>query len=81
MISASERQVRDIETIIAHDGLQELTPELRELAELRIENPHLSLAELSEMLSKPIGRSGVNHRFRRLSEIAAAYRKENAHEA
>ncbi len=80
VISASERQVRDIETIIAHDGLQELTPELRELAELRIENPHLSLAELSEMLSKPIGRSGVNHRFRRLSEIAAAYRKGNAHE-
>ena len=77
VISASEKQVRDIETIIAFDGMQELTPELRELAELRIENPHLSLAELSEMLSKPIGRSGVNHRFRRLSAIAEGYRKEH----
>ena len=67
--------IYDIETIIAHDALQELTPELRELAELRIENPHLSLSVLSEMLSKPIGRSGVNHRFRRLSAIAEGYRK------
>ena len=79
VISASEKQVRDIETIIAHDGLQELTPELRELAELRVENPHLSLSELSEMLSKPIGRSGVNHRFRRLSAIAEGYRKGETH--
>lgn len=75
VISASEKQVRDIETIAAHDGMQKLTPELRELAELRIENPHLSLSELSEMLSKPIGRSGVNHRFRRLAAIAEGYRK------
>ncbi len=77
VISASEKQCRDIEVIIGHDGLSALTPELRELAELRIENPHLSLAELSEMLSKPIGRSGVNHRFRRLSAIAEGYRKGN----
>ena len=75
VISASEKQVRDIETIAAHDGMQKLTPELRELAELRIENPHLSLSELSEMLSKPIGRSGVNHRFRRRAAIAEGYRK------
>lgn len=76
VISASERQCNDIQVIVQHDGLKELSAELRELAELRLENPHLSLAELSEMLSKPIGRSGVNHRFRRLSAIAEGYRKE-----
>ena len=81
VISAAERQCRDIETIIAHDGMQELTPELRELAELRMENPHLSLSDLSEMLSEPIGRSGVNHRFRRLGTIAARYRKEDGIES
>ena len=78
VISASERQCRDIRTIVAHDGMKELTEELRELAELRLENPHLSLSELSELLSKPIGRSGVNHRFQRLAGIAAAYRKGDA---
>lgn len=75
VISAAERQRNDIQTIVQHDGLQELTPELRKLAELRLENPHLSLSELAEILG--IGRSGVNHRFRRLASIAAAYRKED----
>ena len=73
-ISASEKQCRDIQEIISHDGLKELSPELQELAELRLENPHLSLAELGGMLGKPIGRSGVNHRFRKLSAIAETYR-------
>ena len=77
VINASERQCRDIEEIIRADGMKDLSPDLRELAELRMENPHLSLSELSEMLSKPIGRSGVNHRFQRLAAIAAAYRKEH----
>ncbi len=77
VISASEKQCRDIETIIQHDGMQKLSPELRELAELRMENPHLSLQDLSELLAKPIGRSGVNHRFRRLAAIAETYREED----
>lgn len=73
-ISASEKQCRDIQVIIRHDGLKDLSPELQELAGLRLENPHLSLSELGQMLEKPIGRSGVNHRFRRLSAIAENYR-------
>lgn len=78
VISASERQCRDIQIIAQFDGIKDLTPDLRELAELRLDNPHLSLAELSELLSKPIGRSGVNHRFRRLAAIADRYRREAA---
>lgn len=76
-ISAAEKQKEDIYEIIRHNGMKKLTPELRELAELRLDNPHLSLQELSELLSKPIGRSGVNHRFRRLAVIAAQYREED----
>ena len=64
--------------IIRHDGMRELPDELRELAELRMDNMHLSLHELGEMLSKPIGRSGVNHRFRTLAAIADRYREEDA---
>lgn len=78
-IQAAEKQIEDIGVIVRHDGMKELTPELRELAELRLENHHLSLQELGGMLKKPIGRSGVNHRFRRLSMIAAQYREEEKH--
>ncbi len=76
VISASEKQQDDIRTIICHDGMKELSADLRELAELRLDNPHLSLQDLGEMLSKPIGRSGVNHRFRKLAAIADKYREE-----
>lgn len=79
VISAAAKQQADIEVIMRHDGMSKLTGELRELAELRMENPHLSLQDLGELLEKPIGRSGVNHRFRRLAAIADQYREEEAH--
>ena len=79
-ISASEKQCRDIQEIIKHDGMNKLSSELKTLAELRIENPHLSLSQIAELLEKPIGRSGVNHRFRRIALIAEQYRKENMHD-
>ena len=43
---------------------------MRETAELRLEYPDASLQELGQMLNPPIGKSGVNHRLRKLSEIA-----------
>ena len=51
-------------------GLFTLPPALREIARLRLENPDLSLKELGEMLDPPVGKSGINHRMRRLMEIA-----------
>ncbi len=78
VISASEKQQEDIRVIVSHDGMRKLTAELRELVELRLDNPHLSLQDLGDMLSKPIGRSGVNHRFRKLAAIADKYREEDA---
>jgi len=59
--------VRRIESTIGIDSLPE---ELRELCRLRLENPDFSLRELGECLEPPLSRSGVNHRFRRIMEIA-----------
>ena len=75
-LSASEKQCQDIQEIIQHHGMDKLPPELKNLAEVRIENPHLSLSQIAELLDKPVGRSGVNHRFQRIALIAEQYRKE-----
>lgn len=68
--SAAAEQIFAIETIIEKRGLDFLPPELQEIAELRLENPEMSLRELGEQLSEPISRSGINHRLKRLQEIA-----------
>lgn len=69
-IDASMRQIEHIETIKSKMGLNKLPQSLREIAELRIENPDASLKEIGAMLNPPIGKSGVNHRFRKIEEIA-----------
>ncbi|MDE7293694.1 MAG: DNA-binding protein WhiA [Oscillospiraceae bacterium] len=75
-LAASEKQIADIEYIMNTEGLESLTPELRNMAQVRLENPDVSLKELGEMLDKPVGRSGANHRLKKLSEIAAEIRNE-----
>lgn len=75
-LKASEKQIEDIEYIISTIGLDSLSPELQNMAEIRIENPDVSLKELGEMLDKPVGRSGANHRLKKLSEIAESIREE-----
>ncbi len=77
-LRASEKQISDIEYIISTEGLDSLTPELRNMAEIRLENPDVSLKELGEMLDKPVGRSGANHRLKKLSETADRIRSERA---
>ncbi len=71
VMQAAERQIRDILVIDERLGLDALSPELQEMALLRLENPELSLKELGELMETPIGRSGVNHRLKKLGEIAA----------
>lgn len=73
-INAAGKQIADIELIERTIGFGELTKELREIAEMRLENPELSLRELGQMLPKPIGRSGVNHRMMKLAAIAEEIR-------
>jgi len=72
-IGAAQRQIEAIRTIQKKDGFSSLPASLRELAQLRLSNPDASLEQLGEMASPPVGKSGVNHRFRKLMEIAKSY--------
>lgn len=67
---ASAKQLKAIGIISEKRGLDSLPDELKELAELRIENPEYNLRELGASLSKPLSRSGVNHRMNKLIMIS-----------
>ena len=75
-VTAAARQIEDIQYIETAKGVRWLSDGLREIAELRLEYPDLPLAELGQKLSKPLGKAGVNHRLRKLSEIAERLRAE-----
>lgn len=70
VVGAACRQVEDIKYIQSRMGLEELPPALKEMARIRLEYPDSSLKELGELCDPPVGKSGVNHRLRKLSEIA-----------
>ncbi len=74
-INAAVKQIEDIKLIKKKRKFSNLPENLQEIAELRIANPDVSLVELGKMLSEPIGKSGVNHRLKKLSAIAEDLRK------
>lgn len=76
-VNAARRQIEDIEYIEKTKGLKYLNESLRQLAELRLEEPDANLNELGEMLNPPVSKSGVNHRLRKISEIAKGLRENN----
>ncbi len=67
---AAMDQIEAIEKIRDLIGLEKLPDTLRETAVLRLENPESSLEELGLLMDPPVGKSGVNHRIRRLKAIA-----------
>ncbi|NFS07213.1 DNA-binding protein WhiA [Clostridium botulinum] len=69
-VNAAVRQVESIKFIEREIGLGRLPKNLRDVAELRIKYPDESLRELGKMLNPPVGKSGVNHRLRRIEKIA-----------
>ena len=69
-VRAASPQLAAIMKIQKKKGLDSLSQSLREMAEIRLENPDLSLAELAAQFNPPISRSGANHRLQRLIEIA-----------
>ena len=69
-ISASVKQIEDIKKMQQTDKFNKMPEDLKEIAELRLKNPDATLEELGQMLTKPIGKSTVNHRFKKISEIA-----------
>lgn len=74
-IEAAVKQIKDIEYIRDTKGLDTLAPSLYEVAIARLENPDMNLKDLGELLEPPVGKSGVNHRLRKISEIAAGLRE------
>lgn len=73
-MNAAEAQIADIRYLDAEIGLEKLPKTLREIAEVRVSNPETSLSGLGELLDPPIGKSGVNGRLRKLSEMARKLR-------
>ncbi len=73
-VSAAVRQMEDIALIKDILGFDKLPDNLREIAELRLLRPEATLKELGETLDPPVGKSGVNHRLRKLSGMAEKLR-------
>lgn len=69
-VSASSKQINDIKKIEKYMGIESLNDDLQQLAKIRLENPDMSLSEIAQELEPPISRSGVNHRFKKIAEIA-----------
>ena len=59
-------------------GFEKLPDTLREIADLRLARPEATLKELGEVLDPPVGKSGVNHRLRKLGEMAEDLRQRNS---
>ncbi len=75
-IKAGLKQMEDIGIIAENRGLNKLPPGLQDIARLRVRYPHLTLKELGDRCEPPVGKSGVNHRMRRISRIADEIRRE-----
>ncbi|MBQ9989851.1 MAG: DNA-binding protein WhiA [Lachnospiraceae bacterium] len=73
-VNAATKQLEDILYIKEFVGLSRLPLNLKQMAEVRLEYPEATLKELGQYLEPPVGKSGVNHRLRKLSEIADFHR-------
>ncbi len=78
LVAAAGKSMDDIQYIYSTKGAEWLSEELRETAELRMENPSMPLSELCQQFRKPISRSGLNHRLKKISRLADEIRKGNS---
>ena len=75
-VNASRRMIEDINYIEEEVGLSYLPEKLQQIARIRVENPDASLQEIGDLMVPSLGKSGVNHRLRKISEIAENLRAE-----
>lgn len=80
ILNSSRKQREDILLLKERYGLENLPENLRQVAVIRLEENDISLKEIGEMLNPPIGKSGVNHRLRKLSEMADELRHDKEEE-
>lgn len=76
-VNAAVKQIADIELIRDTDGLDSLPLPLREMAMVRLEYPEAPLKDLGKYMDPPVGKSGINHRLRKLAAVAEAIRERN----
>ena len=76
-INVAITQINDIKYLKEMGKFESLPDTLKEIAEIREKNPESSLIELGKLIKNPIGKSGVNHRLKKLQEIAQELREEN----
>ncbi|GIQ67464.1 DNA-binding protein WhiA [Xylanibacillus composti] len=69
-IGAAVRQIENIKFLDRAIGLDQLPDKLREVAEIRLQHPDMNLKEVGEMLKGKVSKSGVNHRLRKIDEMA-----------
>jgi hypothetical protein len=74
-VNAAVKQMEDIELIERTVGFQSLNEGLAQIAKLRLQYPEATLKELGLMLDPQVGKSGVNHRLRKLSALADELRE------
>ncbi|MFA9376778.1 MAG: DNA-binding protein WhiA [Lachnotalea sp.] len=74
-VSAAVKQMEDIRYIKEHMGFEGLSEGLENVARIRLEYPEATLKEISALLNPPVGKSGVNHRLRKLSNLAQELRE------
>ena len=75
-VDAAVIQIEDINFLKKINRFDELQPEVKEVAILRLDHPESSLKELGEMLSEPIGKSGINHRLKKIHKLAEELKLE-----
>lgn len=73
-IGAAMRQIENIKLLQREVGLENLPDKLREVAEIRLHHPDMNLTEVGEMLKGQVSKSGVNHRLRKIDELAEKLR-------
>ena len=76
-VSAAVKQIEDIRFIQMSSAFDELPESLQEMAELRVRYPEATLAELGQLLDTPVGKSGVNHRLKKISLFAEELRERH----
>ena len=68
-IAAGEKQIKMIEAVMASGAFEDLPEGVRRIAELRLENPELSLSELGNMCDPPVSKAGAAHRLSKIEEV------------
>ena len=79
-VNAAVKQMEDIKLIQKYIGFEQLNEGLAQLAQLRLQYPEATLKELGMMLNPQVGKSGVNHRLRKLSVMAEELREKQGGE-